>query len=196
MDAAQDPGAKPMDSQPESTTIVKPGDTSQPDTDSVGERGLVLSREDFLDIMRDFHDKTVKGVDGFRLEDLDYIVTSATAPRSRQPADGGALFPEDPERQAIIKKFFNRVASARQLGKREISIERSRLLRSAQTWARLQITNMSELREMAATLDADDKTPEVFETIEYDHTAWKLQFQICKSSAYNLLKIVARSNPR
>lgn len=181
-----------MDFRPDTTTYEAPSQTSDaalfPDqeSDSESELGLVevplMSKDEFATIMETFYDNATRGNDGFRQEDLVYIVRSACRPRHRHSQRSGNPFEESAKqhqkRQRIVRKFYKRLMD--EVCRNALPPENVERLNSALCWAFLQVAHMDELTRVSATLSGPEM-PETFAKIEKVFTAWVIQFRVCES---------------
>jgi hypothetical protein len=127
--------------------------------------------------MKEFHAKTTSEVDGFRHEDLIYVVTTATSSRSRENTRIGVYFTDNANRQDVISRYYDRIVMEHNANC--VSDKQFRLLNSALFWATMQVADMSVIWEINNVLSTTT-FPRPFDELERIFTAWSLQFRICK----------------
>jgi hypothetical protein len=137
MDSQGDNVDKPTDPQSETTMNLPFRDSSLPAVASASLPQPLATRlfsnipkERFLKMMSKFYDKTSGNVDGFRPEDLFYVVNSVRHGRHRGGRPEGSYFSENPARRSIVDHFDQRLLSdCFPMG--NLSPERYELLNSA-----------------------------------------------------------------
>ncbi|KAH7359189.1 hypothetical protein B0T11DRAFT_355844 [Plectosphaerella cucumerina] len=169
---------EPMDSQPDTTGDAS---ASQSGLDTIRPvPGIPWDR--FLNIMKEFHAKTTSEVDGFRHEDLIYVVTTATSSRSRENTRIGVYFTDNANRQDVISRYYDRIVMEHNANC--VSDKQFRLLNSALFWAKMQVADMSVIWEINNVLSTTT-FPRPFDELERIFTAWSLQFRIFFTQATN-----------